>query len=111
MEVLVAAETSDNIAMDQVWIPPAGGLPEYDHGSSEVVPRLRVRTTPTLPARTLAEYVLHRSKPDSAVAGYRQPRRPADEYGGVLAEMYLVEVKAPAFSVRNWIFAPNKWLV
>ncbi|TDW84339.1 quercetin dioxygenase-like cupin family protein [Kribbella pratensis] len=37
MEVLVAAETSDNIAMVQVWIPPGGGLPEHDHGSSEVV--------------------------------------------------------------------------
>jgi len=34
MEVLVAA---DNIAMVQVWIPPGGGLPEHDHGPSEVV--------------------------------------------------------------------------
>ncbi|WP_198682407.1 cupin domain-containing protein [Kribbella sp. VKM Ac-2569] len=37
MEVLVAAETSDNIAMVQVWIPPGGGLPEHDHGPSEIV--------------------------------------------------------------------------
>ena len=37
MEVLVAAETSDNIAMVQVLIPPGGGLPEHDHGSSEIV--------------------------------------------------------------------------
>ena len=37
MEVLVAAETSDNIAMVQVWIPPGGGLPEHDHGQSEIV--------------------------------------------------------------------------
>jgi quercetin dioxygenase-like cupin family protein len=37
MEVLVAAETSDNIAVVQVWIPPGGGLPEHDHGSSEIV--------------------------------------------------------------------------
>ena len=37
MEVLVAAGTSDNIAMVQVLIPPGGGLPEHDHGSSEIV--------------------------------------------------------------------------
>ncbi|WP_329477872.1 hypothetical protein OG555_37290 [Kribbella sp. NBC_01484] len=37
MEVLVAAETPDNIAMLQVWIPPGGGLPEHDHGPSEIV--------------------------------------------------------------------------
>ncbi|MEU4291656.1 cupin domain-containing protein [Kribbella sp. NPDC026596] len=37
MEVLVGAETSDNIAMVQVWIPPGGGLPEHDHGPSEIV--------------------------------------------------------------------------
>ena len=37
MEILVAAETSDNVAMVQVWIPPGGGLPEHDHGPSEVV--------------------------------------------------------------------------
>ncbi|MER7243134.1 cupin domain-containing protein [Kribbella sp. NPDC000426] len=37
MEVLVAAETSDKIAMVQVWIPPGGGLPEHDHGPSEIV--------------------------------------------------------------------------
>ncbi len=37
MEVLLAAETSDNIAMVQVWIPPGGGLPEHDHGPSEIV--------------------------------------------------------------------------
>ncbi|TCO42393.1 hypothetical protein EV646_11314 [Kribbella antiqua] len=37
MEVLVAAETSGNIAMVQVWIPPGGGLPEHDHGPSEIV--------------------------------------------------------------------------
>lgn len=37
MEVLVAAETSDNVAMVQVWIPPGGGLPEHDHGPSEIV--------------------------------------------------------------------------
>ena len=33
----MAAETSDNIAMVQVWIPPGGGLPEHDHGQSEIV--------------------------------------------------------------------------
>lgn len=37
MEVLVAAGISDNIAMVQVWIPPGGGLPEHDHGPSEIV--------------------------------------------------------------------------
>lgn len=37
MEVLVAAEISDKIAMVQVWIPPGGGLPEHDHGPSEIV--------------------------------------------------------------------------
>jgi quercetin dioxygenase-like cupin family protein len=37
MEVLVAPETSDTIAMVQVWIPPGGGLPEHDHGPSEIV--------------------------------------------------------------------------
>ena len=37
MEVLAAAETSDNIAIVQVWIPPGGGLPEHDHGPSEIV--------------------------------------------------------------------------
>lgn len=37
MEVLVAAETSDNLAMVQVWIPPGGGLPAHDHGPSEIV--------------------------------------------------------------------------
>lgn len=37
MEVLVAGEVSDNIAMVQVWIPPGGGLPEHDHGPSEIV--------------------------------------------------------------------------
>lgn len=37
MEVLVAAEMSDKIAMVQVWIPPGGGLPEHDHGPSEIV--------------------------------------------------------------------------
>jgi quercetin dioxygenase-like cupin family protein len=37
MEVLVAGEASDNIAMVQVWIPPGGGLPEHDHGPSEIV--------------------------------------------------------------------------
>jgi quercetin dioxygenase-like cupin family protein len=37
MEVLVAAETSEHIAMVQVRIPPGGGLPEHDHGPSEII--------------------------------------------------------------------------
>ncbi|MET9272964.1 cupin domain-containing protein [Kribbella sp. NPDC003557] len=37
MEVLVDGDRSDNVAMVQVWIPPGGGLPEHDHGPSEIV--------------------------------------------------------------------------
>lgn len=37
MEILVSAETSGNLAMVQMWIPPGGGLPEHDHGPSEIV--------------------------------------------------------------------------
>lgn len=37
MEVLVAGDTSDTIGIVQVWIPPGGGLPEHDHGPSEIV--------------------------------------------------------------------------
>jgi quercetin dioxygenase-like cupin family protein len=37
MEILVAGERSDNLAMIQVWIPPGGGLPEHDHGPSEII--------------------------------------------------------------------------
>jgi anti-sigma factor ChrR (cupin superfamily) len=37
MEVLVAADTSDSVAMVQVWIPAGGGMPEHDHGPSEII--------------------------------------------------------------------------
>jgi quercetin dioxygenase-like cupin family protein len=37
IEVLIAEETSEKVAMLQVWIPPGGGLPEHDHGPSEIV--------------------------------------------------------------------------
>ncbi|TCC44869.1 cupin domain-containing protein [Kribbella pittospori] len=37
MEVLLGTDRPDNLALVQVWIPPGGGLPEHDHGSSEIV--------------------------------------------------------------------------
>jgi quercetin dioxygenase-like cupin family protein len=37
MEVLVGADTSDNVALVQVWIPAGGGLPEHDHGPSDII--------------------------------------------------------------------------